>query len=64
MSGSDIDCPVCGREHEIHSDWYLEGGPRFEFECECGATFDVEVEFSPVFYIDGTTVKPKKEAAE
>lgn len=63
MSGADIDCPACGQEHEVHSDYY-ESGTRFEFECDCGATFDVEVEFLPVFYIDGTTVKPKKEPAE
>ena len=51
---SDIFCPLCNHEHDSgnYPDHVAEAKMnRFEFECaECGLSFEVEIEWDPVFY--------------
>lgn len=57
----DFECPHCDRVIDMNSnpDYLTDLGPshRFTFECECGATFEVLVEFEPVFYVQDETLK-------
>lgn len=47
-----IECPVCDHQHDPgdYPDHWTTG-QSFEFECErCGAAFNVDVDFEPIFY--------------
>jgi hypothetical protein len=60
---SSFRCPHCKIEVEDGSipDHLSEmQNNRFTFECECGCTFAVEVDWSPYFYIlKDSIVRPK-----
>lgn len=59
----DFECPHCGREVSSgdipdHVQSAARSG-KFDYECECGCTFDVEVEWDPSFrVIDSSIVRP------
>ena len=59
---SDFECPHCGREvcsGDIpdHVQSAARSG-KFDYECECGAKFDVRVEWSPDFYVIVNSLVP------
>lgn len=60
---STFECPHCKKDHYIgdYPDHLTDLGPsgRFEFDCECGAVFEILVEWDPVLYVlDDTLKKP------
>lgn len=46
-------CPYCSAEHAAGSnpDHWNDGCRVFEFECDCGKSFQVEVDWEPLFYV-------------
>jgi hypothetical protein len=53
-------CPNCNKEHDVgnYPDHMTDLGPSgtFEFDCDCGATFDCQVDWSPDIYVDDASV--------
>jgi len=58
-AADDFDCPKCekGVDSGDIPDHWSGGADRFEYECSCGATFTVFVDWSPNFYVDAETLK-------
>ena len=58
---SSFNCPHCGTEVDADDipDHISNSGPsgRFTFECDCGCTFEVAVDWDPSFYVLRDTVK-------
>lgn len=52
-------CPNCQVEYDEgdYPDHWSQGGDTFDFECDCGGTFEVFFEFSPEFYVREDTLK-------
>lgn len=61
---STITCPVCNKDHDDgdYPDMLIELGPsqRAPFECDCGADFEVHVDFEAIYYPLNETVKMRK----
>lgn len=55
-------CPTCKTEHKDgdYPDHWSEGASSFEFECACGTTFEVDVDWSPHFTVLPSTVRHKE----
>lgn len=53
MASADWTCPACktGYDAGQHPDHWNDGCGSFEFECECGVDFTVEVDHSVNFYV-------------
>lgn len=53
----DWTCPNCKAEHDAgqYPDHWSDGR-RFTFECDCGASFEIDVDWSPTFYVMPSTV--------
>jgi hypothetical protein len=54
-------CPKCKAAHDFghHPDHWADGSKRFELECQCGTTFEVDVDWSPHFRVDPSSVREK-----
>lgn len=64
---STITCPVCGEDHDDgdHPDLLagLGSSRRTEFECcNCGARFEIDVDFEPIYYVLKNTVRKRESA--
>ena len=62
---ADFDCPHCKatvHDGDIpdHVRDAAEGDGIMKYECGCGCTFDVLVEWDPVFHVIDETVKPRR----
>lgn len=68
MTRSDFECPHCEREVDLNSepDYLVDmKHNRFNYECDCGASFDVSVDWDPVCYVAEDTLKrPTVEAVQ
>lgn len=56
---ADWTCPNCNGDFDSgrYPDHWREGR-QFNFECDhCGATFDVDVDWSPQFYVRSDSVR-------
>lgn len=56
---SSWKCPNCKAAHQSGDfpDHWSDGCETFEFECECGVLFEIDVEWSPQFRARSTYVK-------
>ena len=56
-----IECPVCRKTTDLSDEPdYLRQLPpnnRFTYECDCGASFDVDIDWEPDFYVHKSTLK-------
>jgi hypothetical protein len=54
-------CPHCKTDHDYGSNPdVLDGLPangKTSFECDCGCSFEMWVDFDPIFTIDKSTIK-------
>lgn len=57
----DFQCPHCGHgvTYSEEPDLLAGMGPsnEFTYECECGATFKVSVDWTPYSFVDESTLK-------
>ena len=50
---SIFECPYCAKEYDIGEypdHLFVMNNNRFEFECDCGAEFECEVEWEPIIW--------------
>jgi len=53
---SEFSCPRCETEidtRDIYSDYLVDLGSSstFTYECKCGCSFKVHVDWEPIFYV-------------
>jgi len=60
MTSDDFECPHCGTgvdTGEIPDHLTNMTNNRFEYECDCGCSFEVSVDWDPVCYVDEGSIK-------